>query len=99
MAIERGYKVMANDITNTLDAIDKAYKKVKGKHRYYTWEHKPIYGNLITAELIKEIYNVGIDCLGNVYGSGCSSNYDSKGSNYTAAECNVEINQVKNYGQ
>lgn len=94
MAIERGYKVLANDVANTLDSLNSAYKKVNS--RSYTWANKPVYGDLIMADLISEIKNVANACL-KAQGTSCKANYTSVASNTTTDTCNVEINEVKNY--
>lgn len=95
MAITQGYKVLASDVNNTLDSLIKAYKVVKDKN--YTWQNKPIYGNLIDADLITEIKEIANACLTDINGISCNSNYRSKASNSTTDPCNVEINEVNNY--
>lgn len=95
MAITQGYKVLASDVNNTLDSLIKAYKVVQNKN--YTWQNKPIYGDLIDAGLITEIKQIANACLKDTEGNSCNSNYRSKASNSTTDTCNVEINTVKNY--
>lgn len=95
MAITQGYKILASDINNTLDSLNRAYKVVTKTN--HIWKNKPIYGDLIEAELIGEIKEVAEKCLRDTTGNSCNSNYRSKASNTTTDTCNVEINQVKNY--
>ena len=100
MPIQKGFKVLASDIQSTIDSLNKAQKKVcRQQHSLeeHKWENLPIYGDLITYEMIAEISEVARTYLKS-FGHSCNSNFLAKASNSSTSDsCNVEINTTKNY--
>lgn len=104
MPIQKGFKVLASDIQSTIDSLNKAQKKVcRQQHGFHNgleehkWENLPIYGDLITYEMIAEISEVARTYLKS-FGYSCNSNFLAKASNSSTSDsCNVEINTTKNY--